>query len=54
MAGLLRAALDSGAPPAFARRPMTPEHVMDAYGTTEAYRAALRTGPGTEAGIDGP
>jgi hypothetical protein len=54
IAGLLRAALDSGAPPALARLPMTPEQVMDRHGTTEAFRAALRSEPGTDAGIDCP
>jgi hypothetical protein len=53
MAQLVRDALDSGVPPALARLPMTPEEVvMGAYGTTEAYRAALRSDPGADAGIE--
>jgi hypothetical protein len=36
MALLLRAALDSGAPPSMARLPMTPEEVAAAYDAAEA------------------
>jgi hypothetical protein len=36
MATLLRQALDSGAPPAMARLPMTPEDVAGAYDAAEA------------------
>ena len=36
MAGLLREALDSGAPPSMARLPMTPEEVAAAYDAAEA------------------
>jgi hypothetical protein len=47
MALLLRDALDSGAPPAMARLPMTPEEVAAAYDATEAAedtRAVVRAG----------
>jgi Domain of unknown function (DUF4192) len=40
MALLLREALDSGAPPALARLPMTPEEVAAAYDAAEAKEAA--------------
>jgi hypothetical protein len=40
MALLLREALDSGAPPAMARLPMTPEEVAAAYDAAEAERAS--------------
>ena len=54
LAGQVRGALDAGALPALSWVPVTPEEVMDAYGTTEAYRPALCSEPGADAGIDGP